>query len=379
MKTILLACTLLLLTACSTESQSAQPNPSSLPLPIEEQKESLYKSTESGEVHYLREVERTEPVWAGISHSNHFGFINTDYVVEITDEDDLQFIMDELITGSVRQPGIVDMAEPYYGMMLEYADGSTESLHLWLAPGDSVGTIMDTYDTHYIYNFDEEVIDRYLSLLPDKAILTEQVYADWVEGSSFGITHRIEPYVDTDIEARISYSEYIVRGSYSDSHPAEVPESWGDDSMAYFPFEVEDALKGDIEEESLLIGQPDYLVTWIRHPETGDDMGIIQSQDPFIARPDPEKEVIVFISMQDKDGEYWRFSEPTMIEVLEDGSLKSLASPFNPDFNTSDRVESHTLEDDWEVEITLELITENFPLTDPFEDLTLEEINNLIK
>ena len=108
-------------------------------------------------------------------------------------------------------------------------------------------------------------------------------------------------------------------------------------------------------------------------------MGIIQSQNPFISRPDPEKEVIVFISMQDKDGEYWRYSEPTMIEVLEDGSLKSLASPFNPDFNTSDRVESHTLEDDWEVEITLELITENFPLTDPFEDLTLEEINNLIK
>lgn len=176
-KLILLSLTATLLAACENGSESEN-GENEGPVSIDEQKESIYQSAGTGDEHYLQLVDREAPTWAGISHSSRFGSVNTDYIVETTDEETLRFIVDEMIEGSVRQPGIVSMSEPYYGMSIDYEDGSSEMFHLWITPDDSSGTIMDASDTHYIYNFSEEVSEQFLSLIPEEQILTSPVYAD---------------------------------------------------------------------------------------------------------------------------------------------------------------------------------------------------------
>lgn len=194
-KLILLSLSVTLFAACENESGSESENgENDGPVSIDEQKESIYESDGTGDEHYLQLVDREAPTWAGISHSSRFGSVNTDYIVETTDEETLQFIVDEMIEGSVRQPGIVSMSEPYYGMSIDYEDGSSEMFHLWITPDDSSGTIMVASDTHYIYTFSEGVSEQFLSLIPEEHILDSPVYAEWVEDDSFGITEVIVPY-----------------------------------------------------------------------------------------------------------------------------------------------------------------------------------------
>lgn len=133
--------------------------------------EEIVEEYEDSDAHFLLLKERDEPTWAGISQSNRFGSIDTDFFIELTDSETLQFIVDEMIEGSAREAGIVNVAEPYYGLQLDYADGSKETFHLWVTKDDTVGTIMDTTEPNYIYTFSEEVSDRFFSILPEESIL----------------------------------------------------------------------------------------------------------------------------------------------------------------------------------------------------------------
>ena len=370
--TLFLSVTALSLFACSEQNTTtSEPDRS-----ISEQKEEIYNSGDSNSDHYLRLVERAEPTWAGISYTSPTGATSTDYIAEIEDLESLQFIVDEMIEGSNREPGIVDMSQPYYDLKMEYADGSEELLHLWITKDDSRGTLMDAMDTHYIYTFPNEVSERFLSFLPEEAILDTPSLADWIDGMTFGLRQTIEPSLVTDIDTLISYSEFIVQGRYTCTEPSDVPESWGDDSMAYYSFEVTDILKGDLDIEEIEVGQPDNIITWVRNPETGEDLGTVVSKNPFVSQPDPEKEVILFLSMQNEPGEFWRFSEPTMVEVLDDGSLRSVSSVFEQGADFSESTETHVLEDGWEVELTLVPQVESDSRDDPFGSITREELIN---
>ncbi|PRY82967.1 hypothetical protein [Alkalibacterium olivapovliticus] len=156
----------LLLVGCETESAAELEDVS-----LEEQKEAIYESDQSGDAHYLSLVERAEPIKAGISHSAYFGSISTDFLVEVSDTETLKFILDDMIEGSERQFGIVNMAEPDYGLQINYEDGSSETFHLWVSSDYSSGTLMDTSETHYIYNFSKEASKQFLSLLAEEDIL----------------------------------------------------------------------------------------------------------------------------------------------------------------------------------------------------------------
>lgn len=355
--------------ACADQNDTASEPTESIAV----QKEEIYDSAGSMDEHYLRLVERTEPTWAGISYASHTGSVSSDYIAEIEDTESLQFIVDEMIEGSNREPGVVDMTQPYYDMKIEYADGSEEVFHLWVTEDDLTGTIMDSEDTHFIYTFSDEVSERFLSFIPDDQILDSPETAEWIDGNTFGLTQDLHPSLEESIEQLISYNSYILQGRYTSAEPSEVPESWGDESMVYYTFEVTDVLKGDLDMDEIEVGQPDNVLTWVRDPETGQDLGMIQSKDPFFAKPDPDKEVILFLSMQNEPGEFWRFSEPTMVEVLDDGSLKSLSPVFDADFDTSDCIEQHDLENGWEVELTLDIQSESLPADDLFESVTYEE------
>lgn len=199
---------LALLVACDNTDNGTEAESAS----IDEQKEGIYHSSGSGATHYLREVERADPTWAGFSYSSRFASnLDLEYIAELTDLDDLAFIIDEMIEGSNREPGIVDMAAPLYGLEIEYADGSSEAFHLWLTPDGTRGTVMDSAETHYIYTFSPEVAERFLSFIPDEDIVDSPVQADWIDDNAFGMTEVIVPYSGQTVDQMIMYSDYIVK------------------------------------------------------------------------------------------------------------------------------------------------------------------------
>lgn len=382
MKKMLLLSCLLAVAGCGeqNEAETAIPEEIEEPAPpslsIKEQKDKLYAGVDIGNPHYLSEVERAKPIWAGISHSSPSGYVNKDYFVELTDETDLQFIVDDMIIGSQRQPGSVAMSSPLYDMSVEYADGSTEDLHLWVSD-DTVGTVMDALDTHYIYYFSDEASETFLDFVPEEEVISSPKVVDWVKKDTFGLTILIAPSL-TDERYIIDSSDYIVKGSYLRNEPSDVPDSWGDESIAYYSFEVSDVLKGDIEPGVIQVGQTDYLTWWAKDPENGGDLGLVTLDNPLVSIAEPGKEVILFLSMQYEDGEFWRFSEPTMVEITDDGTLKSMAPAFDPEFDSSDRTETHMLRG-WDAEFTIKIITDDFPVSDPFEGMTLEELTGQIR
>ena len=170
---LLFAGTIFALFACSNQNNTSLETSES----IESQKEEIYESAQ-GDDHYLRQVEREEPTWAGVSYASSTGSVSSDYIAEIDDAESLQFIVEEMIEGSERQAGIVDVTQPYYDMKIEYSDGSEELFHLWVTKDELIGTIMDTENTHFIYTFSDTVSEQFLSLLPEDAILDSPVQSE---------------------------------------------------------------------------------------------------------------------------------------------------------------------------------------------------------
>lgn len=374
-KLLLTGLSLTLLAACDntetgTEAESA---------PIDEQKEGIYDSSGSGDTHYLREVERADPTWAGISYSSRFASnLDLEYIAELTDPDDLTFIIDEMIEGSKRQPGIVDISTPLYGLEIEYADGSNEAFHLWVTPDGTQGTVMDTAETHYIYTFSPEVAERFLSFIPDEDIVDSPVQADWIDDNAFGMTEVIVPYSGQTLDQMIMYSDFIVRGTYVSEEPADVPGSWGDKSIAYYSFKVDEVLKGELDTEDITIGYPRYLVHWVWDPETGDELGMIPMVDPTRPQPTPEDEIILFLSEGFEPDDYLYFSHESIVFVQNDDTLRGGSRYYDETFDSTHTVERFVVNNEWEVEITLVVENEDLPLDDPFAGMTLDELKTMI-
>ena len=83
-----------------------------------------------------------------------------DSVKEITDLDEIATIQ-AAIKNAVKQPGIVNMADPEF--MIEVGE---QSFYLWIQ--EEAGTIMNVDDTHTIYLLEKKnakevkrIVDRY--------------------------------------------------------------------------------------------------------------------------------------------------------------------------------------------------------------------------
>lgn len=372
---ILMACMfLILLAACDSIDNGTEAESVS----IDEEKEGIYESDGSGADHYLREVDQVDPTWAGISYSSRFASnLELDYIAEITDPDDLKFIIDEMIEGSSREPGVVAMSTPLYGLEMTYADGSSETLHLWITPDGTRGTIMDADETHYIYTFSPEIAERFLSFLPEEKIVDSPVRADWIDDHAFGMTEVIVPYSGQTVDQLIMNSDYIVRGSYISEQPEDVPESWGDESMAYYSFKIDEVLKGELDEE-ITVGYPRYFVHWVWDPETGEEIGIVPMVDPTRPQPTPEEEIILFLSEGFEPDEYWYSSHESVVIVQSDDTLRGASRYYDETFDSTHIVERYEVDNDWEVEITLVIENEDLPLDDPYAGMTLDELKTMI-
>lgn len=70
-------------------------------------------------------------------------------------------IIEEAIAGSVKQPGMVDMAEPQYRISL-----GEETYFLWFTRLDgTMGTVMNAKDTHTVYTLSEDSTAQIKKLL----------------------------------------------------------------------------------------------------------------------------------------------------------------------------------------------------------------------
>ncbi|WP_108670419.1 hypothetical protein [Peribacillus acanthi] len=89
-----------------------------------------------------------------------YDLVNGSEKVVLTDKKSIEIIKD-VIKGANKQPGIVDMADPQYKINL-----GDEIYFLWLARSDgTIGTIMNTKDTHTIYTLSERSTTQLKELL----------------------------------------------------------------------------------------------------------------------------------------------------------------------------------------------------------------------
>jgi len=80
--------------------------------------------------------------------------------IVISDKDTIKTI-NKAIKGSIKQPGIVDMADPQYKINM-----GDEIYFLWLTRSDgTIGTIMNFKDTHTIYTLSENMTKELKDIL----------------------------------------------------------------------------------------------------------------------------------------------------------------------------------------------------------------------
>ena len=71
-----------------------------------------------------------------------------------------------ILVDARKQDGVVDMVEPNYYLEMIYEDNTRKEFHLWLMDVEGgKGSIMETQDTHILYNFSEELNTQLIHLL----------------------------------------------------------------------------------------------------------------------------------------------------------------------------------------------------------------------
>lgn len=86
--------------------------------------------------------------------------------VIISDKKDIATI-ENSIKGAIQQPGIVNMAEPHFRLKM-----GDETFLLWTSTDSgTIGTIMDTKDTHTIYTMSEKLTSVLNEVLIENQLL----------------------------------------------------------------------------------------------------------------------------------------------------------------------------------------------------------------
>ncbi|WP_366161152.1 hypothetical protein ABXS71_20350 [Bacillus infantis] len=71
----------------------------------------------------------------------------------------------EIFSSAVKEPGIVDMADPEFYMDAVYEKDQQQSLYLWIGEKGQRSTFMKTEDTHTIYTVSTDTTDKLIELV----------------------------------------------------------------------------------------------------------------------------------------------------------------------------------------------------------------------
>ncbi|WP_394191812.1 hypothetical protein [Paenisporosarcina quisquiliarum] len=70
-----------------------------------------------------------------------------------------------IISGAIKESGIVNMANPDLYMDVVYENGNKQSFYLWIGEKGQKSTLMKTDDTHTIYTVSGEMNDMVIELV----------------------------------------------------------------------------------------------------------------------------------------------------------------------------------------------------------------------
>ena len=87
--------------------------------------------------------------------------------IVIKDEAMLKELKD-MISSSVKQDGIVNMANPDYYMDITLNNDKKQTYYLWVGENSQNSSLMKADDTHTIYTFDKEINKKISNLLKRK-------------------------------------------------------------------------------------------------------------------------------------------------------------------------------------------------------------------
>ncbi|WP_202078806.1 hypothetical protein [Caldalkalibacillus salinus] len=91
-----------------------------------------------------------------------FSDVKADSSVVITDPDDMKTLQ-KAVNRASKQPGVVDMVEPQYKVVL-----GEDTYFLWLS--ETLGTVMNTEDTHTIYSLSSKSAKQVQEIIADAFI-----------------------------------------------------------------------------------------------------------------------------------------------------------------------------------------------------------------
>ena len=103
-----------------------------------------------------------------IFESTEFKKEKSELIVSASDtkQSEIFVTVKSILVDARKQDGVVDMVEPNYYLEMIYEDHTRKEFHLWLMDVEGgKGSIMETEDTHNLYNFSEELNTQLIHLL----------------------------------------------------------------------------------------------------------------------------------------------------------------------------------------------------------------------
>lgn len=103
-----------------------------------------------------------------IFESTEFKKEKSELIVSASDtkQSEIFVTVKNILVDAKKQDGVVDMVEPNYYLEMIYEDNTRKEFHLWLMDVEGgKGSIMETEDTHILYNFSEELNTQLIHLL----------------------------------------------------------------------------------------------------------------------------------------------------------------------------------------------------------------------
>lgn len=110
------------------------------------------------------ELAKVEISKVSISKPSSFGKVNSDFDVVYEDEKSLKKF-NNVISSSVKEAGIVNMAESDFDLEVIYTDGTKQGYHLWVGEKGQTSTLMNMDDTHTIYSISGEMTNEIIDLV----------------------------------------------------------------------------------------------------------------------------------------------------------------------------------------------------------------------
>jgi len=83
----------------------------------------------------------------------------------VYEKDEVIETFKNIISGAIKESGIVNMANPELYMDIVYENENKQSFYLWIGEKGQKSTLMKTDDTHTIYTVSREMNDKVIELV----------------------------------------------------------------------------------------------------------------------------------------------------------------------------------------------------------------------